>query len=159
VQTPKGCSEAARGGESAPDEYFQAPDDVHFKVSPDAPEYLRQFRAGNTLKHMGVNNQDPAHALGFSFSGQPLGQRRPGSPGRPESITFLDALVGVSGKCNVLVSSNCTFAIIPGTTFQWTAAAGVVSATFSAGGRSPGSTACCHRARTDTEPSSWTTLP
>jgi hypothetical protein len=56
-----------------------------------------------------------------------------------ESISFADALVGVTGSCNLLVSSNCAFQIIPGTTFKWTATNGVVSATLTPGG--PGTSA------------------
>ena len=79
-------------------------------------------------------------ALGYSLSDMPgTSFSVPGSPGTPESIAFVDALVGVKGSCNQLISSNCSFQIIPGTTFKWTASNGTVSPVLTPGG--PGTSA------------------
>jgi hypothetical protein len=121
------------------DEYFSPVGD-YYVANPSAPEYLQEYRFGNTLTTMGANKQSPATALGFSFSDAPVTNFVvPGTASTPESISFVDALVGVTGSCNLLVSSNCGFQIIPGTTFKWTATNGVVSPTIPPGG--PGSSA------------------
>lgn len=124
------------------DEYFApvSASSNYYKASPGAPEYLQEFRAGNTLKLMGAINQSPATALGFSFSDAPnTSFVVPGTATTKESIVFVDALVGVKGSCNLLVSSNCSFQIIPGTTFTWTSTDGIVSPQLSPGG--PGTSA------------------
>ena len=131
--TPAGCATSFPVQDFWPmylDEYFAPVDSIHYAPNPGAPEYLQEFRAGNTLKQMGAANQSPGTALGFSFSDAPT---------TAQNIKFVDALVGVKGSCNNLGSSNCSFAIIPGTTFQWTAANGAVTPNVTPGG--PGSTA------------------
>lgn len=123
------------------DEYFSpVPNTTYYKTNPSAPEYLQEYRAGNQLTQMGANGQSPSQALGFSFSDAPVTNFVvPGTASTNESIFFVDALVGVTGSCNLLISSNCAFTIIPGTTFKWTATNGVVSPTLTPGG--PGSSA------------------
>jgi hypothetical protein len=124
------------------DEYFSPVpgSDVYYKINPSAPEYLQEYRSGNTLNSVGAAGQSPTNALGFYFSDAPVTTDIvPGTTSTTESISFVDALVGVSGSCNLLVSSNCTFQIIPGTTFKWTATNGVVSPTTTPGG--PGASA------------------
>ena len=107
------------------DEYFApVPGTLFYIGKPNAPEYLQEFWSGNTLAQMGANNQPPATALGYAFSDSPTGSAK----------TFVDALVGVSGSCNVLVSSNCQWQILPGTTFTWSAGGGLVSPTVIPGG-------------------------
>jgi hypothetical protein len=130
------------------DEYFSPipGSDVYYKINPGSPEYLQEYFSGNTLNNLGTNPQGPAQALGFYFSDAPnTTDVVPGTAGTIESISFVDALVGVSGSCNVLTSKNCTFQIIPGTTFKWTATNGVVSPTTSPGG--PGSVASLNSRR------------
>ena len=118
------------------DEYFASvPNTDYYVASPASPEYVDEYRAGNTLAQMGATGQSPSTALGFSFSDAPNTTFTvPGTKSTTESISFVDALVGVKGACNVLVSSNCQFQIIPGTTFKWTAESGVVSPTLTPGG-------------------------
>jgi len=114
---------------------------IFYKSSPSAPEYQQEYFSGNTLNNLGSSNQSSAQAYGFYFSDEPVTTDIvPGTTSTPESISFVDALVGVSGTCNTLqATSNCTFQIIPGTTFKWTATNGVVSPTTTPGG--PGTTA------------------
>ena len=131
--TPTGCATSFPVQDLWPpylDEYFAPLDDVHYAPNPAQPEYKQEFRVGNTLKQMGANKQAPGTALGFSFSDLAT---------TSSNIVFVDALVGVKGTCNVLTNGSCTFAIIPGTTFQWTAANGAITPNVNPGG--PGSTA------------------
>jgi hypothetical protein len=112
------------------DEYFASVGDIFYLANPDAPEYIQEYRAGNALMNMGGYGQSPGSALGFSFSDVPSTNTLvPGTAATVERISFVTALVGVTGACNVLVSSNCAFQIIPGTTFNWTSSNGIVSFT------------------------------
>jgi hypothetical protein len=121
------------------DEYF-SPVGSSYYPNPSAPEYTSQFRSGNLLTNLGSLGQPAATALGYYFSDAPVTTFSvPGSSGTPESIAFVDSLVGVKGKCNTLAKSGCTFQIIPGTTFKWTAAAGSVNPVLTPGG--PGTSA------------------
>jgi hypothetical protein len=122
------------------DELFSPVTDIYYKPDPSAPEYLREYRPGNTLNQMGGNSQSPGSALGFSFSDAPTTTGIvPGTTNTIESVAFVDALVGVTGSCNVLIATTCDFQIVPGTTFKWTATNGVVSPALAPAG--PGSSA------------------
>jgi hypothetical protein len=86
---------------------------TQYSASPGSPEYLTEYQTGATT------------GFGFSFSDQPNTQG--------ETFGFVTSLVGVTGTCNVLTSSNCAFQIIPGTTFKWSSANGTVSFTSAPG--------------------------
>jgi hypothetical protein len=108
------------------DEYFS--NGPPYLASPGNPLYLSKYRQGNSIANQGAIGVSPAQALGFSFSDRPGSSFIvPGTQNTKESISFVDALVGVTGSCNVLVSSNCQFQIFPGTTFKWTSTNGTVN--------------------------------
>ena len=108
------------------DEYFSPVAGTdYYTPNPSSPEYLTEYRHGDTLANMGATGVSPAQALGFSFSDLASSNFTvPGTTNQTESISFVTALVGVTGSCNLLVSSNCGFQIFPGTIFKWTTTAG-----------------------------------
>ena len=105
-----------------------------YTANPGFARIPSEYRAGTTLAAQGATAA-PGTALGFSFSDQPNTTFIvPGTAATKESITFVTALVGVTGSCNLLISTNCGFQIIPGTTFKWSSANGTVAFTPTPGG-------------------------
>jgi hypothetical protein len=117
------------------DEYLSpVPNTLFYTPDPGAPEYLTQYRQGNRLASEGAISVAPSLSRGFSFSDVPTTNFVvPGTTSQNESINFVTALVGITGTCNQLISTNCAFQIFPGTTFKWTSTNGTVSFTGTPG--------------------------
>ena len=117
------------------DEYFWHPlGSGYYIARPSSPQYLTQYRTANNILHMtDTRGIDPGSAYGFSFSDVPGTNFVVPGGTQNESINFVTALVGVTGSCNVLVSSNCAFQIFPGSTFKWTSTSGAVNFTAAPG--------------------------
>jgi HYDIN/CFA65/VesB family protein/centrosomal CEP192-like protein len=125
------------------DEYFgegltisiNGNDYLQLFVSPTNPFYLTQYRVENELPWSN-NKADPSQAYGFSFSDQPVSADVVPGTTQPQSFSFVTALVGVTGTCNVApgTSSDCAYWIFPGSTFQWTTTGGQVGFSATPGG-------------------------
>jgi hypothetical protein len=117
------------------DEYFSPCGSAEtYMANPNDPEYLTYYRQGNTLLTMGTLGVSPNVSLGFQFSDRPSTNFIVSGTGNPQTDSFVTALVGVIGSCNVLVSSNCAFQIFPGSTFKWTSTNGNLVFTATPGG-------------------------